>query len=63
MLKFSVKKSDFLNPLSNIQTIVDKKTTMTIINNVFIYTDENYLFIEATDLEISYKRQQYSIRT
>jgi DNA polymerase III subunit beta len=55
MLKFSVKKSDFLNPLSNIQTIIDKKTTMTIINNVFIYTDENHLFVEATDLEISYK--------
>ena len=55
MLKFSVKKTDFLNPLSNIQTIVDKKTTMTIINNVFIYTDENHIFIEATDLEISYK--------
>jgi DNA polymerase-3 subunit beta len=28
---------------------------MTIINNVFIYTDENHLYIEATDLEISYK--------
>jgi len=28
---------------------------MTIINNVFIYTEENNLFIEATDLEISYK--------
>jgi DNA polymerase-3 subunit beta len=55
MLKFSVKKEDFLNPLSNIQTIVDKKTTMAIINNVFIYTDEDHLFIEATDLEISYK--------
>jgi DNA polymerase-3 subunit beta len=55
MLKFSAKKKNFLNPLSNIQTIVDKKTTMTIINNVFIYTEENNLFIEATDLEISYK--------
>ncbi|MFO8239369.1 MAG: DNA polymerase III subunit beta [Dissulfuribacterales bacterium] len=55
MLKFSVKKNDFLNPLSKIQTIIDKKTSMTIINNVLIYTDENYLFVEATDLEISYK--------
>jgi DNA polymerase III subunit beta len=55
MLKFSIKKNDFLNPLSKIQTIIDKKTSMTIINNVLIYTDENYLFVEATDLEISYK--------
>nr|HDN00304.1 DNA polymerase III subunit beta [Deltaproteobacteria bacterium] len=55
MLKFSVKKTDFLTPLSKIQTIIDKKTSMTIINNVLIYTDENYLFVEATDLEISYK--------
>lgn len=57
MLKFSVKKVDLLNPLSKVQTIVDKKSTMTIINNVLIYTDETYLFIEATDLEISYRNK------
>jgi DNA polymerase-3 subunit beta len=28
---------------------------MNIINNVFIHTDESFLYIEATDLEISYK--------
>ena len=57
MLKFSVKKTDFLNPLSKVQTIVDKKSTMTIINNVLIYTNKTYLFIEATDLEISYRNK------
>ncbi|NIA11656.1 MAG: hypothetical protein GWP10_18530 [Nitrospiraceae bacterium] len=57
MLRFSVKKKDFLNPLSKVQTIVDKKSTMTIINNVLIYSDETYLFIEATDLEISYRNK------
>jgi len=55
MIKFSVKKTDFLIPLSNIQTIIDKKSTMTIINNILIYTKEDSLFIEATDLEVSYK--------
>lgn len=57
MLKLSVNKTDILNPLSKVQTIVDKKNIISIINNVFIYTDENYLFIEATDLEISYKNK------
>ena len=57
MLNFSVKKMDFLNPLSKVQTIVDKKSTMAIINNVLIYTNETYLFIEATDLEVSYRNK------
>ncbi len=57
MLKFSVKKTDFLNPLAKIQGIVDKKSTMAITNNVLIYSNETYLFIEATDLEVSYRNK------
>ncbi|HID96834.1 MAG TPA: DNA polymerase III subunit beta [Thermodesulfobacteriaceae bacterium] len=55
MINFSVNKHEILAPLATVQTIVDKKTIMTIINNVFLYSDEDHLFIEATDLEISYK--------
>jgi DNA polymerase-3 subunit beta len=55
MLKLTVQKEDILRPLSQVQTIVDKKTIMAIINNVFIYTDEKDLFLEATDLEVSYR--------
>jgi len=55
MLKATVKKNLILDPLSKIQTVVDKKTTMHLLNNVLIYLKEGNFFIEATDLEISYK--------
>jgi DNA polymerase-3 subunit beta len=57
MLHLTVKKNDLLVPLSNIQGIIDKKTTMDIINNVLIYSNDHELFIEATDLELSYKNK------
>ena len=55
MLKVSVKKKDIVAPLTKAQTIVDKKTVMTVINSVFIYTKDGELFIEATDLEINFR--------
>ncbi|OCC16295.1 DNA polymerase III beta subunit [Dissulfuribacter thermophilus] len=55
MLRAVVKKSLILDPLSKIQTVVDKKTTMHLLNNVLIYSEGGKLSLEATDLEISYK--------
>lgn len=55
MLHVLVDKEKLAVPLQKVQSIVDKKTIMNIINNVFIYTDDKNLFIEATDLEISYR--------
>ena len=55
MLRVNLSKNELIKPLSRVQTIVDKKTIMNIINNVFLYTDESNLYIEATDLEISYR--------
>jgi len=55
MLKATVEKDKMLSALSKAQSIVDKKTIMNIINNVLLYTKDNELFIEATDLEISFR--------
>ena len=55
MISIEVKKEAIVPALSMVQSIVDKKTIMNIINNVLIYTEDNRLFLEATDLEISYK--------
>ncbi len=55
MLHVVVNKDLIVGPLQKVQSIVDKKTIMNIINNVFIYTDDENLFLEATDLEISYR--------
>ena len=55
MLRAIVKKKTLLNPLSKIQTVVDRKTTMHLLNNVLIGTEDNNIILEATDLEISYK--------
>ncbi len=55
MLHVLIDKTRIVGPLQKVQSIVDKKTIMNIINNVFIYTDDENLYIEATDLEISYR--------
>ncbi len=55
MLHVVVDREKIVGPLQKVQSIVDKKTIMNIINNVFIYTDDENLFLEATDLEISYR--------
>ncbi len=55
MLRAIVDKQTILNPLVKIQTVVDKKTTMHLLNNVLITTNGDKLVLEATDLEISYK--------
>ena len=55
MLKAIVNKTIILNPLSKIQTVVDKKTTMQLLNNVLICVEDEKLILEASDLEISYK--------
>lgn len=54
MFDIEIKKTDIIKPLSFIQSIVDKKALMTITNNVFLSAENNNLYIEATDLEISY---------
>ena len=55
MLKVEVDKKEITPVLSMVQSIVDKKTIMNIINNVLITAEDGGLSIEATDLEISYR--------
>lgn len=55
MINISLHKNDLIKPLSKIQSIVDRKTIMNIINNVYLYTDNSFLYLEATDLEISFR--------
>lgn len=61
MLNIEIKKNDIIEKLSNIQSIVDKKSIATILNNIFLYTDNDDLYLEATDLEIHYKTKIKSI--
>ncbi len=55
MLKVEVDKKEITPVLSMVQSIVDKKTIMNIINNVLITAEDGNLSVEATDLEISYR--------
>ena len=55
MLKATAEKDKVISALSKAQSIVDKKTIMNIINNVLLYSRDGELFIEATDLEISFR--------
>ncbi len=55
MLKAIAEKDKIISALAKAHSIVDKKTIMNIINNVLLYSRDGKLFIEATDLEISFR--------
>lgn len=52
-MEFKVQQVDLLNVLSRIQSIVEKKSTMPVLQNVLLKCQNNKLQIFATDLEVS----------
>jgi DNA polymerase-3 subunit beta len=51
-MEFNIKRDTFLDGIQKTLGIVEKKTTMPILNNVLIRTEENKIKIVATDKEI-----------
>ena len=51
-MEFKIKRDAFLDGIQKTLGIVEKKTTMPILNNVLIKTEENKIKIVATDKEI-----------
>ena len=55
-LSINVSKEDFLPALNSLQSITGKKGTMAILANVLIKTQENFIELIATDLEVGIKK-------
>jgi DNA polymerase-3 subunit beta len=55
MLNISINKSPLFNVLSKTQTIAGKRSSMPILSNVLLETDETSLIIKATNLEVGIK--------
>lgn len=55
MIELSVNKKELIEPLAQIQSIVDKKSNITIIQNLLLFTQDDFLEIVATDLEVGLK--------
>jgi DNA polymerase-3 subunit beta len=51
-MEFNIKRSIFLNGIQKTLGIVEKKTTMPILNNILIRTEEGRIKIVATDKEL-----------
>ncbi len=51
-MKFSIQRDSFLEGIQKTLSIVEKKTTMPILNNVLIRAEEDKITIVATDREI-----------
>jgi len=51
-MKFSIHRESFLEGIQKTLSIVEKKTTMPILNNVLIKAEKNKITIIATDREI-----------
>ena len=55
-LSINLSKEDFLPALNSLQSITGKKGTMAILANVLIQTQENFIELIATDLEVGIKK-------
>ncbi len=51
-MKFNIQRDSFLEGIQKTLSIVEKKTTMPILNNVLIRTEKDKITIVATDREI-----------
>ncbi|MBE8162410.1 MAG: DNA polymerase III subunit beta [Bdellovibrionaceae bacterium] len=52
-MKISIKKQNILKLLNKVQSIVERKNHMPILANVLLEAKEGFLFIYATNLEVS----------
>ena len=55
-LAFNVSKEDFLPALNSLQSITGKKGTMAVLSNILIKSQENFIELIATDLEVGIKK-------
>ena len=50
-MELRIEKKDFLKALAMVQTIVERRSTIPILSNTLIRTDEKSIILTATDLE------------
>ena len=55
-LSINVSKEDFLPAINSLQSITGKKGTMAVLANVLIQSQDNFIEIIATDLEVGIKK-------
>jgi len=55
-LTINVSKEDFLPALNSLQSITGKKGTMAVLANILIQTQEDFIELIATDLEVGIKK-------
>ena len=51
-MKISIERNVFLNSLSHVQNIVEKKNTIPILSNILISTNANNITLCATDMDV-----------
>ncbi len=52
-MEFQVARNPFLKALYRVQSLVDRRNIQPILSNVFLETQDGFLKIEATNLEVS----------
>ena len=52
-MKISIERNSFLNSLSHVQNIVEKRNTIPILSNILIDAHSNNLILSATDMDVS----------
>ncbi|MDR1487120.1 MAG: DNA polymerase III subunit beta [Deltaproteobacteria bacterium] len=55
MLHIRVKTEDLKKSIAQTSSVADKRTTMPILNNVLVHTENDQLVVTATDLETTFQ--------
>jgi DNA polymerase-3 subunit beta len=50
-MEFRIERKNFLKGLAMVQTIVERRSTIPILSNILVQTDQNGITLTATDLE------------
>ena len=51
-MELTLRRGDFLNELTLLQGVVERKNTIPILSNILVETDHDQVWLTATDLEL-----------
>mgnify|MGYP006254810683 CR=1 FL=1 len=52
-MKFSIEKNNFINTLGSAQSVVERRNTIPILNNIMVEAKSGILSITGTDMDLS----------
>ena len=56
-MEIKIDRNELFSSISRVQSIIEKRSNMPILSTILLSTEDSYISISATDLEISYQQK------